>query len=60
MNLKNKIKTFIIAFILLLFSYSICSTHEKPSSGYISKRKRFCSTPFYLIVIFLFIVILFI
>jgi hypothetical protein len=59
-NLKNKINTFIITVLFLLISYLICSTHETPTTGYISKRKIFCSTPFYLILIVAFILIFFI
>ena len=49
--LKRKLYFYIGFILMLLLSYSLCPTHEKPTSGYISKRKRFCSMPFYIIVI---------
>lgn len=52
MKIYKKFERFILVFVLLLFSYSICSSHELPSSGYVSKRKAFCSIPFYIIIIF--------
>lgn len=57
MKFKEKIKIFMVAFLMLLFSYSLCSTHERPTSGYVSRRKIFCSTPLYIFVILLFILI---
>jgi len=57
---KEKIYGFILALFFLFLSYSICSTHERPTSGYISRRKSFCSTPFYIILLFAFILYFFI
>ena len=55
MKLNKKISHFLAAILFLLVSYLLCSTHEKPTSGYISRRKRFCSTPFYVFIILCFI-----
>jgi hypothetical protein len=52
---KKNIYTFAVVLLFLFFSYSICSTHERPTSGYVSRRKSFCSTPFYVIFIIAFI-----
>jgi hypothetical protein len=54
---KKNIYNFFIIILILFFSYSICSTHERPNSGYISRRKSFCSTPFYIIFLVAFILI---
>jgi hypothetical protein len=59
MKLKEKFKQFIIIIMVLLLSYSLCSTHELPSQGYISRRKSFCSMPFYVIVLFSILIIFF-
>ena len=50
LDTKN-IYNFVVIILFLFFSYSLCSSHEYPTSGYISKRKSFCSTPFYIIFI---------
>ena len=57
MKLNKKISHFLIVILMLLVSYLLCSSHEKPTSGYVSKRKRFCSTPFFVFVILCFIFI---
>jgi len=52
MKIKEKIKLFLFIILWFAISYSLCSTHEMPNtSGYVSKRKRFCSTPFYVFII---------
>ena len=56
LNRKN-LYNFAAIILILLFSYSICSTHELPTTGYVSRRKRFCSTPFYVTVLIVFILI---
>ena len=56
MKLNEKYRNFLLCILFLMISYSLCSTHEMPTSGYVSRRKRFCSMPFYLIL-FLTIVI---
>lgn len=58
MKLNSKFNLALIAFIYLFISYSLCSSHELPQSGYISRRKRFCSTPLeFIVLIFLFVII---
>lgn len=59
MKLKEKFTQFFIVMLMLLISYSLCSTHELPSQGqgYISRRKRFCGTPIYIYVFIAFILI---
>ena len=57
MKFKKKIYDFLIVILILFLSYSICSTHERPTSGYISRRQSFCSTPFYITVLITFILI---
>jgi len=50
MKINQKIYEFLLVILLLALSYSLCSTHERPVSGYVSRRKSFCSVPFYLIL----------
>ena len=50
-NMNKNLSFFLGIILMLLISYSLCSTHERPTSGYVSKRKLFCSTPFYIIII---------
>jgi len=57
MKLKDKFKQFFIAILFLFISYSLCSTHEIPISGYVSRRKSFCSMPFYIYIIIAFVLI---
>ena len=58
MKLNKKFSHFLSAILILLISYLLCSTHELPTtSGYISRRKRFCATPFYFFVIICFILV---
>ena len=56
MKLGQKVYYFFIVALMLLISYLLCSTHEKSTSGY-SRRKGFCSTPFYVIIFICFIII---
>ena len=55
MKLNEKYRNFLLCILLLMFNYSLCSTHEMPTSGYVSRRKSFCSMPFYLILFILLI-----
>ena len=58
MKIKEKIKIFLIIIVWFAISYSLCSSHEMPNtSGYVSRRKRFCSTPFYIFIIVALIVV---
>lgn len=60
MKLKEKLNVFIFVMLYFSISYLLCSTHEMPNTtGYVSRRKRFCSTPFYVFIIISLIVILF-
>lgn len=59
MKIKEKIKLFLFIIVWFAISYSLCSSHEIPNtSGYVSRRKRFCSTPFYVFIIISLIVVL--
>ena len=58
MNLKEKIRNFSILCIILLFIYSLCPKHDKPQ-GYFSRIKSFCYMPFYIIILFAFIIAIF-
>ena len=57
MKINQKIYFFLICVVYILFSYSLCSTHElrHPNSIFNTKRNRFCATPFYLMLFILFI-----
>ena len=59
MKFKEKIYTFIFVILVLTFSYSLCSTRElrNPNSIFNTRRNRFCSTPFSVFVILVFILI---
>lgn len=58
MKIYSKLYLALVGFIYLFISYSLCSSHELPKSGYISRRKNFCSTPLdVLVLIFLFIIL---
>ena len=60
MKLKEKLNVFIFVMLYFSINYLLCSTHEMPNTtGYVSRRKRFCSTPFYVFIIISLIVILF-
>ena len=61
MKLYQKIFNFVLIIFILFLSYLVCSSHEKPTAGgYITRRKRFCSTPFFIIFLFVFIMYFFI
>ena len=57
MKINQKIFFFLICVVYILFSYSLCSTHElrHPNSIFNTKRNRFCATPFYLMLFIMFI-----
>lgn len=58
MKFKEKISHFFIAILILLISYLLCSSHQLlTTSDYISRRKRFCATPFYVYVVLCFILV---
>lgn len=58
MKFKEKMKIFLFVIFYFTISYLLCSTHELPAtSGYITRRKRFCSTPFYIFIIVALIVV---
>ena len=59
MKLKEKMNIFLFIILWFTISYLLCSTHELPTTtnGYISRRKRFCSTPFYIFVIISIVVV---
>ena len=58
MKIKEKTKLFLFIILWFAISYSLCSSHEIPNtSGYVSRRKMFCSTSFYVIVLTVFILI---
>jgi len=59
MKFKEKIYLALIGFTYLFISYSLCSSYELPDSGYISRRKRFCSTPLHMLVFICLFIILF-
>ena len=50
MKINKKIYNFLIVILMLLVSYSLCSTHElrHPNSIFNTRRNRFCATPFYI------------
>lgn len=56
MKLKEKMRNFCKSFIILLFIYLLCPTHDEPQ-GYYSRMKSFCAMPFYIIILFAFIII---
>lgn len=58
MKIKEKIKVFLFMILWFTISYLLCSSHEMPNkSGYISIRKRWCSTPFYVSIIISLVVV---
>jgi hypothetical protein len=56
MKLKEKMRDFCKSFIILLFIYLLCPTHDEPQ-GYYSRMNSFCAMPFYIIILFAFIII---
>jgi hypothetical protein len=56
MKFKEKVKNFVISCMMLLFIYSLCPNHDVPTR-YISRMNSFCSMPFYLFILFAFIII---
>ena len=56
MKLKEKMRNFCILLIISLFIYLLCPTHDEPQ-GYYSRMKGFCAMPFYIIILFAFIII---
>lgn len=58
MKIKEKIKAFLFMILWFTIGYLLCSSHEIPNaSGYISIRKRWCSTPFYVSIIISLVVV---
>jgi len=55
MKLTEKINKFFISCLILLFIYVLCPTHDAPQ-GY-SRMQSFCSFPFYIIMLFAFIIV---
>jgi hypothetical protein len=61
MKIINKLKPLIYCIIFLVISYGLCSTHEKPNTnGYYSRRKMFCSTPLYILILVAILLFIFI
>jgi hypothetical protein len=56
---KKNMYIFVFIILVLFFSYSLCQTHEKPTSGNVSKRNSFCSTPFYITFLIFFVLFLY-
>jgi hypothetical protein len=59
MKIYSKLYLALVGFVYLFISYALCSSHELPESGYVSRRKRFCSTPLDLLVLICLFIILF-
>jgi hypothetical protein len=58
MKLTEKMKLFCKVFLILLFIYLLCPTHDvRKGSG--SRIKSFCATSFYAIILFAFIIVFF-
>ena len=51
MKFKDKLNVFLVAIVYLSISYLLCSTHERPTTGYVSRRKIFCSNPLYIYIL---------
>lgn len=52
MKLNEKINIFILVILYFSISYLLCSTNVIPtSSGNLSRRTNFCSTPYYILII---------
>lgn len=60
MKINKKFYFFLIVILMILFSYSLCSTHElrNPNSIFNTRRNRFCARPFY-ITLFLILIYFF-
>lgn len=50
MKFKEKLQKFLFVMLLLGLSYSLCQNHESDGK-YRGRRKAFCSTPFYIIIL---------
>jgi hypothetical protein len=60
MKLKEKMTLFCKSFIILLFIYLLCPTHDvRQGSGSVSRITGFCATSFYIIFLSAFIIIFF-
>ena len=58
MKWKEKMRSFCISLLLLLFIYLLCPTHDS-QQGNLSRMKGFCDMPFYVIILFAIIIIIF-
>jgi hypothetical protein len=58
MKLKEKVRNFCILCVILLLLYSLCPTHDV-QGGYFSRMRGFCAMPFYIIILFAFIIVFF-
>jgi len=58
MKLKEKIRDFFIYILILLFIYLLCPNHDWPQ-GTGSRIKGFCAMPFYIIILFSFVIVFF-
>ena len=58
MKLKEKMRYFCISLLLLLFIYLLCPTHDA-QQGNFSRMSGFCAMPFYVIILFAIIIIIF-
>lgn len=60
MKFKEKINIFILVILYFSISYLLCSTDVIPSSSnYLSRRKKFCSTPYYILIIIALVVLIY-
>ena len=52
MKINKNFYHFLVCIALIMFSYSLCSTHElrHTNSIFNTRRNRFCATPFYIIL----------
>ena len=58
MKLKEKMTLFCKSFIILLFIYLLCPTHDV-RQGSVSRINSFCATSFYITILFSFIIVFF-
>ena len=58
MKLKEKMRIFCISIILLLFIYLLCPTHDV-RKGSFSRMSGYCAMPFYIIILFAIIIVIF-
>lgn len=58
MKLNEKIRNFFIYCLILLLIYLLCPSHDTPQ-GYHSRINGFCAMPFYIIILFAFIIVFF-